>query len=140
MLMLAMLVPRLATRLLTRAPKPIPEPQWQLLAAKVSHAALYGVIAFMPISGYMFGYLSGWGVPFFVEGWEFKGASEEDAKSPFNKKWEKFFYENHHTIGYILTWYLFPLHIGAVGFHAMRGINLLRRLHSKCKTNDSMLQ
>ena len=47
MLMLAMLVPRLATRLLTRAPNPIPEPQWQLLAAKVSHAALYGGAEFL---------------------------------------------------------------------------------------------
>lgn len=38
----------------------------QQLASTATHTALYGALAFMPVSGLMFGYLSGWGVPFFV--------------------------------------------------------------------------
>jgi cytochrome b561 len=129
LLMLAAMVPRVAYRLLNRAklPRDLPEPAWQVYGAKAMHGALYGALVFMPISGLAFGYLSGWGVPFFK--WNVPGASKEAAASDFNKKWEKFFYENHHRVGNILTWYLFPLHIGAIGFtYFFRGHNIINRM------------
>ena len=46
MCMLFLLVPRLAIKLLTRAPKALPEPTWQKYAATASHATLYGGLFF----------------------------------------------------------------------------------------------
>ena len=82
---------------MTRIPKPLPVPTWQHYAANVSHAALYGVLVFMPVSGLAFGsclillsienmdfncicfvflgYFSCWGVPFFY--WQVPGAPKE---------------------------------------------------------------
>lgn len=128
LLMLAAMFPRFAYRFTSRLPKHVPVPQWQQWASSVSHGLLYGVIAFMPISGFAFGYLSGWGVPFFF--WNVPGTTKEKAERPFNKRWEKFFYENHHRVGHFLTYYLLPAHIGAVAFHYMfRGHNLLLRMN-----------
>jgi cytochrome b561 len=131
LLMLLAMVPRVAFRLIAgsrgKLPRTLPEPMWQVVSAKVAHGLLYGVLIFMPISGLAFGYLSGWGVPFFK--WNVPGASKEAAQSDFNKKWEKFFYENHHRVGNFLTWYLFPIHIGALGFtYFVRGHSLFKRM------------
>ena len=58
-------LPRIALRVATKIPKPLPAPAWQHVGAQVGHAALYGVMVFMPASGLVMGYYSGKGVPFF---------------------------------------------------------------------------
>ena len=85
----------------------------------------------MPISGLAFGYASGWGVPFFV--WKgVPGAPKDKAESAPYKAVEKFMYDNHHRVGKFLT-YLLPLHIGAVGFHMLKGHKILARMNPLSK-------
>jgi len=127
LIMLALLFPRLAIRFSSKLPARLPEAPWQIIASKVSHTTMLAIATFMPISGLAFGYLSGWGVPFFV--FNVPGASKEAAESPFNKKWEKFFYENHHRVGWWLTYVFLPLHLGALVFtRTVHGKNLLVRM------------
>ena len=64
-LMVALVVPRIALRLATKIPKPLPGPAWQHLAAQAGHVGLYGVMVFMPVSGIAMGYFGGKGIPFF---------------------------------------------------------------------------
>mmetsp|Transcript_10611 Transcript_10611/g.12070 ORF Transcript_10611/g.12070 Transcript_10611/m.12070 type:complete len:318 (+) Transcript_10611:16-969(+) len=113
--MLAAMVPRLGIRLLSRVPKALPGPRLEHFVGDLSHYLLYGAIIFMPVSGFAFGYYSGWGVPFFV--WDIPGAAKEDQNEELNQ----WFYEWHHNIGWALT-YGIGLHVGAVGYH-----QLLRR-------------
>jgi len=131
LLMLAFMFPRVAIRLTSRIPAPLPGPAWEHFLGKLSHFLLYGAIIFMPISGLGFGYASGWGVPFFV--WNVPGAPKEKAESPPYKAVEKFFYENHHRVGQVLE-YLLPLHIGAVFFHHLvRSHKLIQRMNPFAK-------
>lgn len=64
-LMVALVVPRIALRLATKIPKPLPAPAWQHYAAQAGHVSLYGVMVFMPVSGIAMGYFGGKGIPFF---------------------------------------------------------------------------
>jgi cytochrome b561 len=131
LLLLGAFLPRVVSRLTSRIPSALPVPGWQRAASTVTHTALYGALAFMPISGLAFGYLSGWGVPFFfVNPAPFTAAPKEEIE--LNKesygKWEKFFYENHHRVGNLL-YYIIPLHIGGTLFNTFfRGTNMFRRM------------
>jgi cytochrome b561 len=131
LLLLGAFLPRVVSRLASRIPSALPVPGWQRAASTATHTALYGALAFMPISGLAFGYLSGWGVPFFfVNPAPFTAAPKEEIE--LNKesyaKWEKFFYENHHRVGNLL-YYLIPLHIGGTLFNTFfRGTNMFRRM------------
>ena len=126
LLMLAAIVPRIAIRFMHKAPKQLPGPAWEHLAGNLSHAALYGAMIFMPVSGLAFGYYSCWGVPFFA--WNVPGLPKEQYDERA-KAIEDFFYTNHHRVGQVLE-YLVPLHIGAVGYHhLLRGHNLLGRMN-----------
>ncbi|MGC1271372.1 MAG: cytochrome b [Croceibacterium sp.] len=61
---LALVVVRIAARLLTPGPAPLDEPAWRSLLARLVHLALYGFMIAMPIAGWLI--LSGEGdaIPF----------------------------------------------------------------------------
>ncbi len=50
---LALAVIRLTWRLIDRLPAPMPMPNWQLLASRLTHAAFYVLLFALPISGWL---------------------------------------------------------------------------------------
>lgn len=119
LLMAGAIVPRVAIRLVTKAPSSVPGPAWQALAGKLSHGVLYAMMIILPGTGIAMGYFGGKGLPFF--GYKIPGAAEPNgaiAKQAFKV---------HKLTGQALE-YMIPVHIGAVGFHAMRGHNIMRRV------------
>ena len=63
---LGLTVLRLLWRLVAGAPAPVPGmPRWQVLAAGISHAALYVVLLAMPLSGWLFNSASGFPLKWF---------------------------------------------------------------------------
>ena len=61
----ALIVPRIALRAVSLAPKSLPVSMPEQAAASFSHLALYGFMVFMPATGFAMGYYGGKGVPFF---------------------------------------------------------------------------
>ena len=96
------------------------------IAGKVSHYALYGMMVFMPVTGFGMNYLSGFPVPFFNT--KIPGAPKEKAATQLYQDWKKWCYLNHVYAGKILE-YMIPLHIGASVFHFARGTNVLRAMN-----------
>jgi len=89
------------------------------LGAHAGHLALYGMMVFMPASGVAMGYYGGKGLPFF--GYTIPGAEKANgaiAKSA---------YQYHKLAGQAFE-YLIPIHVGAVGWHAIKGTNILTRI------------
>ena len=62
---LALTVLRLAWRLYAGAPPMVPMPTWQRFAAHGSHAALYGLLLAMPLSGWLYNSASGFSLKWF---------------------------------------------------------------------------
>lgn len=77
---------------------------------------------FMPVSGITMGYFGGKGIPFF---WTDIPGADEDSKDGALAKQA---YINHKRAGEFLT-YLVPLHVGAVGFHVLKGHKILARMN-----------
>ena len=116
-------VPRLAIRLTSKAPK-LPEGNaLEHGLANISHLTLYGLMAFMPLSGIAMGYFGGKGLPFFFT--TIPGATKEQK----NPKIAKNAYKYHKQFGQFFEYVFVPLHIGAVGFHFLRGQNILTRIN-----------
>lgn len=65
------------------------------------------------------GYMGGKGLPFF--GYHIKG-----TETP-NKDIASMAYKRHKQVGELFT-YALPIHVGAVGFHAVKGQNILKRI------------
>ena len=65
---LALTLARLCLRVLTGAPKPEPASRFVLLAAKIAHASLYGLLLVMPLSGWLMATTTPVRVPTFVFG------------------------------------------------------------------------
>ena len=112
--------PRVALRLAAPGPGPLPgAAAWEALAAKASHAALYAFLTVMPATGIAMGYYGGKGLPFF---WTtLPGAAEANggvAKRAFSV---------HKTVG-TYGKFLVPVHVGAAGFHAVKGQAIFRRI------------
>eukprot|EP00730_Choanoeca_flexa_P002851 TRINITY_DN11204_c0_g1_i2.p2 TRINITY_DN11204_c0_g1~~TRINITY_DN11204_c0_g1_i2.p2 ORF type:complete len:236 (+),score=52.41 TRINITY_DN11204_c0_g1_i2:2696-3403(+) len=121
LLVLAMVVPRIALRLTTKLPAAVPGNMLEKLGANISHTAFYGFMIFMPVSGVIMGYYGGKGLPFF--GYTIPGA-QGDEKRP---SWAKQAYKLHKQAGLGLE-FLIPLHVGAVGYHMLKGQNILARM------------
>ena len=118
-----LLFPRIGLRFVSKVPALMPGPAWEHLAAKATHAAMYGFIAFMPISGVAMGYYGGKGLPFFWT--KVPGASKENK----NGKLAKTSYQWHKWVGQYGV-YLIPLHVGAVGYHHLfKGQAILARMN-----------
>ena len=128
--MLGLIPIRLAVRLGSQVP-PLPAGNaLEKIAANLSHAALYGLLVFLPVSGFTMGYFGGKGLPFFPDqgGTVITPKSGEFGKAA-NGAWAKWAYQNHKLAGQALE-YLVPVHIGAVGFHHIaKGQNILTRVN-----------
>lgn len=120
LLMMGAIVPRVLIRLASRVPAHVPRPKLEVLAGNVSHFLMYGLMIFMPVTGIAMGYYGGKGLPFF--GLHINGIDKPDpsiAKPAFKA---------HKLAGQAFE-VLVPIHIGAVGFHAVaRSQNLLKRI------------
>ena len=96
-------------------------PTWEIVAGKLSHFGLYALLIVLPGTGIAMNWVSGRGVPLFTTTVNAPFAitpKPEVAKTAF---WV------HSKAGQVLE-YVVPLHIGAVGYHAVKGTNVLKRL------------
>lgn len=123
LLMGAVLIPRLAMRLVSKVPatSEVTGSVAQLLAAKVSHFGFYGLLVGMPVTGVMMGYYGGNGLPFFFT--TIPGAEGEEQNKPL-AGWA---WKAHKYMGLTME-YLAAIHVGAVGFHALKGEPILARM------------
>jgi len=120
LLMLGVMPVRVAARLAAKSPPPVPGNAFEIMAAKISHGVLYGMMLFMPVSGAAMGYYGGKGLPFFYT--TLPGASEKNGAIAGNA------FKFHKLVGEAMT-YLVPIHIGATGFHLVKGQNILKRIN-----------
>ena len=116
---LALTAPRLLLRLTTKIPAPVPGSSLEQAAAAAGHAAMYGFLVFMPTTGFIMGYYGGRGLPFF--GYTIPGAAEKNTKLAGQA------FGLHKQVGQAYELFV-PLHVGAVGFHALKGQNIMRRM------------
>mmetsp|Transcript_52686 Transcript_52686/g.120064 ORF Transcript_52686/g.120064 Transcript_52686/m.120064 type:complete len:137 (-) Transcript_52686:224-634(-) len=118
-LIVAALLPvRVGLRLTAKMPAAI-ESGALGMAAKASHWAQYGFMIVMPGSGIAMGYFGGKGLPFF--GYKIPGAEKADGAIAGNA------FKLHKQAGLFFE-YLTALHVGAVGFHMMKGQAALARM------------
>ena len=87
--------------------------------AAVSHAALYGLIAFLPISGIAMGYFGPFGLPFFFTTIPPSATKRPDITKPA--------YEWHKKAGVLLE-YMIPLHVAGAVVHFARGHTIFSRI------------
>lgn len=116
--------PRFAARLMSKAPPPVEGPAIEQMAARASHFLLYGFLTIMPASGIAMGYFGGKGLPFFVT--TIPGADKPNGQIAKNSFWV------HKQLG-TYGKFLIPIHVGAAGFHVVRGSNILRRINPFAK-------
>jgi len=116
---LVLTAPRLALRLATKIPAPVPGSAPEQFLAAAGHAAMYGFLIAMPATGFVMGYYGGKGLPFF--GATIPGAAEKDGKLAGRA------FKLHKQIGLYYEYFV-PMHVGAVGLHALKGQNIMRRM------------
>jgi cytochrome b561 len=118
---LALVLVRIAVRLLTRSPPIIPAPpKWQQLASRATHGALYALMIGMPLAGWMILSAKGVPVPFF--GTELPALIAPDKALG---DWIKEIHETAGTVGY----WLIALHAAAaLAHHYFWKDNTLRRM------------
>mmetsp|Transcript_21943 Transcript_21943/g.43581 ORF Transcript_21943/g.43581 Transcript_21943/m.43581 type:complete len:173 (+) Transcript_21943:18-536(+) len=113
--------PRVATRLLQKAPEHLPGAhKLEHIAGSITHMALYSFLLIMPATGIAMGYFGGKGLPFFFT--TIPGKAEPDgavAKQAFGI---------HKQVGYYGK-FLIPLHAGAAVSHAARGHKIFQRIN-----------
>lgn len=111
LLVIGALVPRVAIRLMQKAPAHLPGRVHEVFAGKAVHGLMYAGMAFVPITGIMMMYFNGNALPFI--GFDIPGKSVvTDADSGLAKQSAGL----HVQIGSLFE-ILVPLHIGAVGYH-----------------------
>ena len=94
-------------------------PQWQVTAAGVSHAALYGCMVLMPLAGYLGSSFNKYGVRFFglpLPNW----AWDDPAL-------REFFVGVHHWVAYIFIG-LILVHVAAGVHHLVRRDGVFSRM------------
>ena len=116
---LGLTIPRLALRLTTKIPAAVPGSKAEQIAAQLGHLVMYGMMTAMPVSGFIMGYYGGKGLPFF--GYTIPGASKRDGKLAGRA------FKLHKQLGWYYEMFV-PLHVGAVGMHAIKGQNIMRRM------------
>jgi cytochrome b561 len=118
---LALVLVRIAVRLLTNAPPIVPTPpKWQNLASRATHVALYALMIGMPLAGWMI--LSAKGVPVPFYGTELPALIAPDKALG---DWIKEIHETAGTVGY----WLIGLHAAAaLAHHYFWKDNTLRRM------------
>jgi cytochrome b561 len=119
----ALLVPRLVMRisLTSKLPGHLAPEMWARVVANASHAAMYGFLILMPVTGVVMGYFGGNGLPFFTT--TIPGAQGEAKDGKLAGKAFKL----HKQFGFWMEM-LFLGHLGGVAFHAARGEAILARI------------
>jgi cytochrome b561 len=119
----ALLVPRLAMRVISKHPGPVhaAAAAWEKMAATASHTAMYGFLIAMPATGVAMGYYGGKGLPFFFT--TIPGASKESK----NGKLAGQAFKIHKQLGFPMEM-LFLAHLGGVGYHLANGHTILGRI------------
>jgi len=119
----ALVLPRVALRAFTVAPKSLPGNFLEHLAANASHVAFYGFMVAMPATGLSMGYFGGKGVPFYGL-YTFPGKADK-TKEDGQLAGRMFTW--HKWLGGFL-WYLVPVHVGGATLHWMRGHSIFTRI------------
>eukprot|EP00613_Pedinella_sp_CCMP2098_P048398 CAMPEP_0171841224 /NCGR_PEP_ID=MMETSP0992-20121227/14446_1 /TAXON_ID=483369 /ORGANISM="non described non described, Strain CCMP2098" /LENGTH=170 /DNA_ID=CAMNT_0012458187 /DNA_START=103 /DNA_END=615 /DNA_ORIENTATION=- len=110
---------RLSSQLSKKIPESLPGSTVEKWAGKLGHAAMYGFITVMPVSGVAMGYFGGKGLPFF-------GTVIPGAEKP-NGAIAGAAFKVHKQAGLFFE-YFTAMHVGAVGFHMMKGQAILARM------------
>jgi cytochrome b561 len=121
--LLALVVVRLAWRLLARAPRPVTgTPAWQERIASLTHVGLYVLLLAMPLSGWLFNSASGYPLQWFKQFNLPAIAGRDTALAELAV--------NVHRWGFWLLVLLVALHAGAALYHhfVQRDATLLRML------------
>ena len=119
LLVLGLTAPRLLLRVTTKIPSAVPGSFVEQTAASAGHALMYAFLIGMPASGFVMGYFGGKGLPFFTT--VIPGASQSDGKLAGRA------FKLHKQMGYYYQLFV-PAHVGAVGVHALKGQNIMRRM------------
>lgn len=82
---------------------------------------MYAATVILPVSGVVMGVFGGKGLPFFGSTINFPAVTPDGALA-------KQAYKVHTLTGQAFE-YLLALHVGAVGFYQLRGVNVLRRMN-----------
>ena len=112
---------RIAARLVWKPPHVDEGPGWQILAARLTHVALYAFMVGMPIAGWLILSAEGKSIPFFgLELPALVGANEPLAKQV----------EEIHELGGSVGYWLIGIHAAASLFHhfVMRDRVLVRMM------------
>ena len=119
LLVLGLTAPRLAVRLTSTIPAAVPGSFLEQTAASAGHALMYAFLIGMPATGFVMGYFGGKGLPFFTT--VIPGAATRDGKLAGRA------FKLHKQMGYYYQLFV-PLHVSAVGVHALKGQNIMRRM------------
>lgn len=120
LLMAGAIFPRIAIRLASKTPNAPKGTLIEHVAARISHLSLYGFMLFMPATGIAMGYYGGKGLPFYGL-YKLPGKEVPDGNIAKNA------FQLHKNAGRIFQ-YILPIHIGATGFHLLKGQNIINRL------------
>ena len=105
---LALVIVRIAARLMTPSPAPLPEPAWRKWSSKATHLALYALMLGMPLAGWTILSAAGQPIPFFgLELPPLVGPDKELAET----------IEELHELGGEIGYWLIGLHALAALFH-----------------------
>mmetsp|Transcript_73592 Transcript_73592/g.204509 ORF Transcript_73592/g.204509 Transcript_73592/m.204509 type:complete len:208 (+) Transcript_73592:33-656(+) len=116
-----LLFPRLLLRVTSKIPAPIADVQWQQIGAKLGHYLMLSFAIVLPSTGVAMGYFGGKGLPFFYT--TLPGADEANRRGDIAKNAFKI----HGYAGLALEYMLF-FHVGAAGFHLLKGHPILARI------------
>lgn len=103
---LVLVLVRIGARIMTAGPRPMAEPMWRKVLAKVVHLALYALMLGMPIAGWIILSAEGDPVPFF-------GLELPPLVSPDKDLAEQV--EELHELGGSIAYWL-------IGFHALAAL------------------
>lgn len=122
LLLLAIVLVRILWRGIDRAPPDLPMPTWQRRLAKSVHAALYGLLLLMPLSGWLLHSASGYPLKWFLVGPAVPRLIEKSSES-------KHFFEAIHEWGALILIGVLILHIaGALKHHFIDRDRTLTRM------------
>mmetsp|Transcript_26907 Transcript_26907/g.81473 ORF Transcript_26907/g.81473 Transcript_26907/m.81473 type:complete len:222 (-) Transcript_26907:383-1048(-) len=125
----ALLIPRVILRLATKLPSHLPlhsplGDSVDKMLINAGHAALYGALFFMPLSGFAMGYYGGKGVPFYGL---FTIPGKTEGRTPEDGKFAGKVFKAHKTAGSILP-ALLGTHLAGAGVHLLKGQPILSRM------------
>ena len=126
LLLLGGLGARVGLRMSNPTPPHLPAPRFQRLAAQGVHAAMYPLMAALPLTGIVMLYYGGKGLslgPLHLPGADAKDDKEREADQATAKQNASW----HSDLGSVLE-VLVPLHIAATGLHVAAGKNPLARM------------